>query len=326
MVALRPGEILLAGGGSPGSGASSAVSAVAVGKLRRLRRADLEPAALALTGAAAAASSTDLFVAGGSNASGEPTGGLWRYRILDGTFSPPTSWEPTPIYRGGEWELLDILPEPVAGAGAALAGERFWLIGGERDGAPSTHVDIAAPDGSWLAGPDLPAPRDRSGVALLDTTLVVVGGAGDGLLATTLAWRLDTAAATPSFTAIAPLPAPRAALACRRGAGRCTASVDLRERGADQHGVALDSVLDAWSAVAPLPAPLAEHALVAAGDLLVTGGGSRRRPERSGLHLRRVAQSVDPGGWPHPETRQRRRGSGRARLARRRRRGRGPHG
>jgi N-acetylneuraminic acid mutarotase len=80
------------------------------------------------------------------------------------------------------WEELPDMPTPRGGLGAAFAGGRLVVVGGESPDGTNEEVEAFEPAGArWTALADLPTPRHGLGVAVVgDTLYVLVGGTVPG--------------------------------------------------------------------------------------------------------------------------------------------------
>jgi Kelch motif protein len=132
----------------------------------------------------------DLYVVGGFS-NGEPTSGLWRYSPLE-----------------GEWTELESMSEARGAHGAAVIGDRLYVVGGTREAegvAPTATMEVYDFNtGEWSNGPDAPTARHHLGVAALDGKLYAVGGRAVGNFALDTVERFDPASAR--WETLPPLP------------------------------------------------------------------------------------------------------------------------
>lgn len=76
------------------------------------------------------------------------------------------------VEAGGEWEVLDALPQPRWGHRMVAVDGRLYAVGGQ----PGPDVQIYDPDEGWSLGAPLPEVRDHLGVAVRDDEIWVLGG------------------------------------------------------------------------------------------------------------------------------------------------------
>lgn len=108
------------------------------------------------------------------------------------------------------WETLEA-PEDISRRGAAsvVSDGLIYLIGGAREGAASTRIDVYDPEtDSWTQLADMPTPRAGHAAALLNGRIHVFGGRGADL-SQTLSDHLVYDIASDSWEAAEGLPAPR---------------------------------------------------------------------------------------------------------------------
>jgi hypothetical protein len=123
--------------------------------------------------AAAAAYRGDIYVAGGFS-DDQAQSRLWRYSPSD-----------------VRWEELPSMRVPRGGGGAAVIGDRLYVVGGYTEGAlapwtPTAEVwSLANEETTWRKEPPLSLPRGALAVASMPDALVAVGGvAGPDLVRT----------------------------------------------------------------------------------------------------------------------------------------------
>jgi N-acetylneuraminic acid mutarotase len=89
-------------------------------------------------------------------------------------------------YDPGEdrWEEMTPMPTGRAYAGAGVAGDQIFVIGGEDESGPLPVSEIFTPalegesEPPWMEGTELPEPRSGLGVASIADILYVIGGVG----------------------------------------------------------------------------------------------------------------------------------------------------
>ena len=93
----------------------------------------------------------------------------------------------------GTWERLPAIPTARGGQGAALAGGRLVVAGGEDPSGVYSEVEAYDVAGqSWSALPPLPTPRHRLAVERVgDVVLVLVGGTAFGVAPSAIAESLS---------------------------------------------------------------------------------------------------------------------------------------
>jgi hypothetical protein len=135
----------------------------------------------------------DLYVVGGYT-DGRATNQMWRYSPDD-----------------GEWTELEGMRQARGAHGAAVIGDRLYVVGGsselllEIDVAPTATMEVYDfKTGEWSDGPDMPTARHHLGAATVDGKLYAVGGRGVGDFAMDSAERFDPA--TGRWEALPPLP------------------------------------------------------------------------------------------------------------------------
>lgn len=108
------------------------------------------------------------------------------------------------------WSLMDAPREIARRGAAAVAHEgRIYFMGGVANGAATARVDIFDPaSGSWGIGPAMPQARAGHAAAVLNGTIHVVGGRGEGL-STTLSSHIRLDLQTNSWAEEPGLASPR---------------------------------------------------------------------------------------------------------------------
>ena len=85
---------------------------------------------------------------------------------------------------GNRWNSMPDMPTARAFAGAAVAGEKIYIIGGKNDSGSLTVNEVYQPDleasknGAWEKAAPLPSGRFGMGVASVADIIYVVGGQG----------------------------------------------------------------------------------------------------------------------------------------------------
>jgi N-acetylneuraminic acid mutarotase len=147
----------------------------------------------------------DLYVVGGFS-NGQATNGLWRYSPDD-----------------GEWTELEGMNQSRGAHGAAVIGDRLYVVGGELDYALESLPAIATMEvydfktGEWSEGPAMPTARHHFGAAALDGKLYAVGGRDAGEISLDAVERFDPA--TSRWEALPPLPEGSGALTVTAAGG-----------------------------------------------------------------------------------------------------------
>lgn len=108
---------------------------------------------------------TSLYVLGGysgeSDTSSGATAAFWRFDTV-----------------GHTWQRMPDAPLPRAAAGAAVLGERLYVVGGRNDAQPTIGeldvFDFAT--GVWTSGPALQHPREHVAAVAADGSIYVLGG------------------------------------------------------------------------------------------------------------------------------------------------------
>jgi hypothetical protein len=192
--------------------------------------------------------------------------------------------------RAKAWQRHGQLPAGVANALAApLDAGRLLVVGGaDEGGARATVIDWpldGAPQAAAAAAgfPPLPEPRVYAGGGIVESVLVLAGGAAeanslDDMTAETL--RLDLRRAQRRWEAAAPSPAGPIALSAAAGAGDSLYVFGGMTRQAD--GAFADIAVAAryeprrnrWVRISPLPSPRRGATAVAVDDghILILGG------------------------------------------------------
>lgn len=181
----------------------------------------------------------------------------------------------------GTWSAGPRLPpgRVRGGSGSATRAGRIYVIGGSAVRAVALCDALDPATGEWTALPDLPEPRDHLAARFVAGELLVAGGTTgvpEGTLATT--WALDEAAGAWR---------PRGPLGVARGvAGAAVLDDRLYLFGGEGLGPgagaagAFDAVevydpaLDAFTALAPLPAPRRAFGAAEVGGRVYLAGGA----------------------------------------------------
>lgn len=180
------------------------------------------------------------------------------------------------------WSRAADLPLDVTHANAVLVDRTVWLAGGYRGPHPGPPVaDVQRYDvgtDAWSAGPPLPHPLAAGTLVLVGRTLHYVGGFVDRDTTVAEHWALDVDG-DPTWQPRAPLPAPRGHLASAVVDGRIYAIGGQIRHDTNPVDLATvdvyDPARDAWTAVAPLPAPRSHFeaaTFVHRGAIVIVGG------------------------------------------------------
>lgn len=230
-----------------------------------------------------------LVLAGGTYWKG--SAGNWIEKIFCSTthaFDPHTE----------TWTRLPDAPVSLAYAPGAVAGGRFFVIGGLQDGRVSRRILILEKDGSgfrWSDGPPLPEPRVFAEAAVAQGMIFVVGGSvefetmGDKRLccashtATTTVWSLDSTELGAGWKEHAAFPGhrrwtPRLLADGRylyQFGGRFITAPDQPVRYFDEVW-RYDIGSDTWMRIAELPVDIRlSRPVFAAGRIFLVGQGRR---------------------------------------------------
>lgn len=221
----------------------------------------LPPGPEARSGAAGAALSGRVAVAGGLTAAGEPSARVDLY-------------DP----RRRRWIRLTDLPEGLDQAMVASRGGRLYVVGGYH--ATDTGLEASARawvlfDRRWHPLPDLPEPRAAGAAAIVRNRIYVVGGQRaygvGGLAADSLHLDLRTL----RWTGFAGVKPARSDLGATALGGRIYA-VGGRTAGPGTNVTAAavyDPVTRAWTALPDAPTRRGGGAAAAAGRLVIAAGG-----------------------------------------------------
>lgn len=223
------GEELIVIGGRLGVARTSSAVRIYDARSDTWRARPPLPAARHHAGAAALPDDTLVVAGGAEGRSGGPESDVWLYDP-DGWREGPALPEPrmahamvavdeavyviggrgasarTFVFEDETWSAAAELPGPREHLGAAVLDGEIWVVGGRDDGAQS-RVDVYDPDTDrWREGPSLPTATSAPAVAVVDDTLVVVGGEDPSLFGGGVvegAWRLSDDARSWQ-----PLPSP----------------------------------------------------------------------------------------------------------------------
>lgn len=173
-----------------------------------------------------------------------------------------------------DWSSLPSMPTARFGAGAAVVGNGFYVIGG------SAITDLAEADvydatsGSWTSVAPMSTTRQFPGTAALNGRLYAIGGYGPGGVAVASAERFDPA--TGAWSAIAPLPAVRALAGVVSYNGNLYVMSGEGAAGVTQETCyRYDPTTNAWSGIAGIMPPRSgAAATVLNGEIYLMGGAS----------------------------------------------------
>ncbi|MBV9120200.1 MAG: hypothetical protein JOZ39_05790 [Chloroflexi bacterium] len=307
------------------SNSASAFSAVLISDLRlsATSLAELAPAdnwasnsslPMAVTGAAAAAVGSDVYVAGGTPAAGcstanlssfDTTSGRWAAHspmptsrslpgaaAIDGKLYVAGGWICADAKRPSDalefydpatdaWRQLAAMPRPRGAIALAAMGGRLYVTGGRANCcALSPELDIFDPKtGLWSQGAPMPLARESPAAAAINGKLYVAGGyerdPQDPEHRGGVSAKLDIYdPATNLWSAGPALPSPR------MGSGAATLAGKLHLLGgSDAKGLLgvhdiFDPISGQWSADQPLSAARQGAAVAVAGDRLYLAGGT----------------------------------------------------
>lgn len=180
--------------------------------------------------------------------------------------------------QGGWKALPPMLSSHVAG-GAVVIGDQIVVTGGQADGALVPETEIF--DGTaWRKVDDLPTPREHLGIATDGTYAYVAGGRMLSSDKNSAAMeRLDPK--TGSWTALAPLPAPRGGVGATFADGRVVVAGGEEPTGVDASVYAYDIKSNTWSSLPDLPTARHGIAVVAVGKTVYAIDGATR-PSHTG--------------------------------------------
>jgi N-acetylneuraminic acid mutarotase len=214
-----------------------------------------------------------------------------------------TSWSPDPLcttshsmaldVAAGAWRQLAPLPDRWTHAGAVADGDNLYFAGGRANDAGctiETSTDTVwryhIPTDTWHDDlPPLPEARSSGGFVKVGRTLHFFGGVSSGHPGGYAAyfheeadhWALSLDGGT--WQSRAPLPQPRSHLAAVVLNGQIYAIGGQLHEGSLADTLTsvhrYDPATDAWTAVAPLPAPLSHmtaSTLAIGGRIIVLGG------------------------------------------------------
>jgi N-acetylneuraminic acid mutarotase len=148
---------------------------------------------------AAAAVGSSIFVFGGTFE--QPSTRAYRIDV------PPAGAQ-SAQFAAMRWRPIAPLPEPRAAAGAAVVGDRIYLVGGfdaTRHELKAAYAYDVAADG-WRSIADLPTPREHLAVTDYDGQVCAIGGHVGNGIATSTVECYDPA--TDRWSTRPPLPKP----------------------------------------------------------------------------------------------------------------------
>jgi N-acetylneuraminic acid mutarotase/fibronectin type 3 domain-containing protein len=180
--------------------------------------------------------------------------------------SPASSAVSATIASSGEWTSELALPVALQEVSVSALNGKVYLAGGDSSaGRVRTLYAFDPANPAWQSLTQYPEPaRDHIGMAALGNYLYLLGGV--------TAWpqpsvatvqRYDLGANT--WTTVAPLPLPRAAMAVAVLNGKIYAAGGLRNGQAVTDFTAYDPATDSWQTLAPLPSAR-DHLVGAALD------------------------------------------------------------
>ncbi|KAI0114195.1 galactose oxidase [Hypoxylon sp. NC0597] len=239
----------------------------------------LTPIPKAFTHINAAAVNGKIYVLGGLT--GDGVDKVWR--------SAPDCFVYNP--SKGKWTALPPMPEG-QGRGASavgISGHTVYLAGGmERlelteNGIQKSLSIVTAYDtntGAWTTLPNLPAPRDHVGGAIIGRTFYVVGGRDNGQFnGRNTTWALDLNAPSKGWVAKAEMPTGRGGLSIGVIGNYIATFGGEGNPAPNSNGVyneteVYDAKRDLWFKLPAMPQP--RHGTIAAsvhGRIYIPGGG-----------------------------------------------------
>jgi N-acetylneuraminic acid mutarotase len=226
----------------------------------------------------------EIYVTGGYT-DGDPTTDFWRY-------SPATR----------RWTRLPSMPTPRAGHGAAIIGQRLYVVGGGPRTFPDESVaalrsldiyDFAKR--RWSAGPDMPTARHHLAATAYQGKLYVIGGRTPGDFSLDTVERYDPA--RRRWERLPGVPLGVSDARAESVGGRLVLTGGDEEEGWTR-GVrgwvtpavwAFDSRAGAWTRLPDLGTPRHGHAAAVVGGRLFVFGGT----DCPGYSRIRTAESLD---------------------------------
>jgi N-acetylneuraminic acid mutarotase len=223
----------------------------------------------AVNHAMAAAVDGEVYVFGGYTADGPPTARAF-------------------VLRDDRWQEIAAMPEPRAAGGAAVAGERVYVVGGVGPTGVATTTMVLDPAAdSWTTAPGLGRPREHLGVAAVAGSVYAVGGRAGSLEGFA---DLEAYAPGGAWRTLVLMPTPRGGMAAAgTDNGFVVAMGGEEEGGTFEEAEAFDVAAGRWVTLPPLPTP--RHGLGAVADgttVYAIAGG----PE-PGLHFSGALEAID---------------------------------
>jgi N-acetylneuraminic acid mutarotase len=196
------------------------------------------------------------------------------------------------------WTPRAAMPTARSGMAGGVVEGKIYVAGGRPPRGHDFAVYDPAAD-AWTALPDLPTQRNHLAVEAIAGRVYVAGGRFGGSVGSEMTAAFEVYdPATNAWTALPPLPAPRAGL---NGAvaGGCLYVFGGEGNDADPQGVfgdvdVYDPLAGAWRSLAPLPVKV--HGVTGApvlGDWVHLAGGGTSRGGSSGSTIHQVFR---PGG------------------------------
>jgi N-acetylneuraminic acid mutarotase len=179
------------------------------------------------------------------------------------------------------------LPQPEEEYTAVVAGDRLYLIGGNRGGRPEwpRHVveyDLAA--NRWTSKKPVPFSGDHMAAAALGGRIYVFGGQGEGGVNKPLntAWEYDPSA--DAWKALAPMPSGRTAAAAVESGGRIYVIGGNTVAGLTvTTNDVYDPAANRWESRAAMPTPRNHPAAGAVNGKIYVIGGRLAAPNIGGF-------------------------------------------
>ncbi len=181
----------------------------------------------------------------------------------------PTFGASGPAFRV-VWRRVADLPESRARFGAAVAGGRIWVVGGEsRNGVLASAVTYDPAADRWTPAGTMRAARSNHGLVAVDGRIWAIGGFnGEALLGGVEVLDPSTGSWTTVEGAGGSMPTPRSGFACAAVGGR------IWTFGGDHPVIEVfDTATRRWESRGNMPSPLSAASAVVSRDLVYLIGG-----------------------------------------------------
>ncbi len=182
--------------------------------------------------------------------------------------------------RAKKWLSAPSLPAPAAAPGAAIVGDRVYVLGDLMVSLPASA--LLAPPGSWRYGPPLPEPRAEAAVARQADRIVFAGGFDPEEVARAGAWMLSREGVAgadvwnpgdePTWVGIDPLPSATA----RAGSTTMGGTIRMLGGGAGEPAISKTHWThdgEGWTAHLSLPEDVGDPGVAALQDTLYAIAG-----------------------------------------------------